>query len=134
MFTRALATVYFIFSLAILAVAMPGGTPPQQTVTQHTTITVTATPPASTGGGSLCSTGDLQCCKSIGSAADPLIGTILGLLDIVVQGVDALLGLECSPIKIVGLGGGGACSSNVVCCENNSIGGLISIGCIPIIL
>ena len=54
-------------------------------------------------------------------AADPLIGTILGLLDIVVQGVDALLGLECSPIKIVGLGGGGACSSNVVCCENNSI-------------
>ena len=50
-----------------------------------------------------------------------MFGLLLGLLGIVIDGVDALLGLECSPITIVGLGSGNACSANVVCCENNSI-------------
>ncbi|OSD08037.1 fungal hydrophobin [Trametes coccinea BRFM310] len=129
MFPRAVAAFYFVMSLTILAVAMPGGTPPPPTTT------ITATAPAPTGtGGDLCSTGSLQCCESIGGANDPAIGLILGLLGVVVDSVDALLGLQCSPIKIVGLGIDGACSSNVVCCENNNVGGLVSIGCIAIVL
>ncbi|KAI0826604.1 fungal hydrophobin-domain-containing protein [Trametes gibbosa] len=128
MFSRAVTTFYFLLSLALLAAAMPGGTPPPPT----TTITATALPPTPTG--DLCSTGSLQCCQSIGGADNPVIGLILGLLGIVIDGVDVLLGLQCSPIKIVGLGDDPACAANVVCCENNSIGGLISIGCIAIIL
>ncbi|KAI0635195.1 fungal hydrophobin-domain-containing protein [Trametes polyzona] len=126
MFSRAVATFYFFLSLALLAVALPGGSP------AHPTTTITATPPASTG--SLCSTGSLQCCQSIGGADDPVIGVILGLLGVVVDTVGGLLGLQCSPIKIIGLGHDSACESNVVCCENNNVGGLISIGCIAIIL
>ncbi|KAH9849352.1 fungal hydrophobin-domain-containing protein [Lenzites betulinus] len=129
MFSRAVATLYFFLSLALLAAAMPGGAPPPPPTV---TITATAPPPSATG--DLCSTGSLQCCQSVGGASDPVIGVILGLLGIVIDGVDVLLGLQCSPIKIVGLGNNSACSDNVVCCENNSIGGLISIGCIPIIL
>ncbi|CDO70108.1 hypothetical protein BN946_scf184806.g35 [Trametes cinnabarina] len=128
MFSRAVTAFYFVLSLAILAVAMPGGTLPPPT----TTVTATAIAPTATG--DLCSTGPIQCCQSVGKADDPVMGLLLGLLGIVVDGVDALLGIQCSPIKIVGLGLDSACSGNVVCCENNNIGGLISIGCIDIVL
>ncbi len=61
MFSRAAATFYFVLSLALLAVALPGGSPPPPT----TTITATGPPPTSTPG-DLCSTGNVQCCQSIG--------------------------------------------------------------------
>ena len=50
-----------------------------------------------------------------------MFGLLLGLLGIVLDGVDALLGLDCSPITIIGAGTGNACSSNVVCCQNNNV-------------
>ncbi|KAI0764931.1 fungal hydrophobin-domain-containing protein [Fomes fomentarius] len=78
-----------------------------------------------------CTTGPVQCCNSVQSASSPAASTLLGLLDIVVQGVDLLVGLTCSPITIIGIGGG-SCQSTVVCCEDNSHGGLISIGCVPV--
>ncbi|KAI0777701.1 fungal hydrophobin [Trametes elegans] len=131
MLSRAVATFFFVFSLILLAAAMPGGSPPPP----KTTITVRGAPPAPTSGsGDLCSVGSLQCCQSVGQASSPVFGLVLGLLGIVVDGVDALLGLQCSPLKIVGLGSDNSCASNVVCCENNNIGGLISIGCIAVIL
>ena len=81
----------------------------------------------------------------------------LGLLGVVLEGIDALLGLDCSPITVIGVGTGNECSATTVCCQDNSVvstsvllngshatgvhspllrtqGGLISIGCIPIIL
>ena len=78
---------------------------------------------------------------------------LLSVLGVDLQGVTAQLGLGCSPISAVGLGGGKACASNAVCCQNNNVvsilyrwlviirpltslvqGGLISIGCAPIML
>ncbi|KAI0717366.1 fungal hydrophobin-domain-containing protein [Cerioporus squamosus] len=137
MFTRAVATFYFIFSLALLAVAMPGGAPPTKTTTvtspaKTTTITVTA--PGSSPTGGTCSTGPIQCCNQVGKATDSVFGVLLGLLGIVIDGLDVVLGLDCSPITVIGVGSGGSCNANVVCCQNNNVGGLISIGCIPIIL
>ncbi|PIL27535.1 hypothetical protein GSI_10686 [Ganoderma sinense ZZ0214-1] len=143
MFSRAVTCLYLILSLTILAAATPWQTttpPVTTTVTVSTpstpkTTTITVTAPASTpSGGSTCSTGPVQCCNSVGTANDAGFGAILGLLGIVLQGVEGLLGLGCSPITVVGVGSGNACSSNVVCCQNNNVGGLISIGCIPIIL
>ncbi|KAI1798185.1 fungal hydrophobin [Ganoderma leucocontextum] len=147
MFSRAVVSLYFILSLTILAAAMPWQTttPPVTTTITVTapatssppkTTTVTVTAPASTptGGSDSCSTGPVQCCNSVGTTNDAGFGAILGLLGIVLEGVDGLLGLGCSPITVVGVGSGNACSSNVVCCQNNNVGGLISIGCIPIIL
>ncbi|KAH9849343.1 fungal hydrophobin-domain-containing protein [Lenzites betulinus] len=129
MFAR-LPTLATVASLALLAAATPAkrwGSPPPTT----TTVTVTA-PASSPTGGSTCSTGDIQCCNSVQSASDPATSLLLGLLGIVVQGVDVLVGLTCSPITVIGVGSGGSCSSSVVCCQDNSHGGLVSIGCVPI--
>ncbi|KAH9857427.1 fungal hydrophobin-domain-containing protein [Lenzites betulinus] len=81
-----------------------------------------------------CSTGAIQCCEQTTSANSASGAAILGLLGIVVQDANVLLGLNCSPISVVGVGGSDACSANAVCCDDNSHGGLVSIGCLPISL
>ena len=46
---------------------------------------------------------------------------MLGLLGIVLGDITGLLGLGCSPITVVGVGSGNACSANAVCCTNNDV-------------
>ncbi|KAE9407605.1 hydrophobin 2 [Gymnopus androsaceus JB14] len=92
-----------------------------------------ATPTLRNEPASSCSTGDLQCCETTESATDPTAAGLLALLGIVVQGVDVLVGLSCDPITVIGAAGG-SCSAQAVCCSDNSHGGLISIGCLPVTL
>ncbi|KAH9896892.1 fungal hydrophobin-domain-containing protein [Cubamyces lactineus] len=120
MFNRAVTFFYFVLSLSILAVAMPGGSP--------------TSAPSSSPTGSSCSTGPIQCCNSVESADSVAGSLLLGLLGIVLGDITGLIGLECSPLTVIGVGSGNACSANAVCCTNNNVGGLISIGCVPIIL
>ena len=49
------------------------------------------------------------------------IAAILALLGIVLQDVNAAVGLDCSPITVIGVGTGNSCSANVVCCQNNNV-------------
>nr|QTF98737.1 hydrophobin HGFII [Grifola frondosa] len=79
-----------------------------------------------------CNTGPIQCCQSTETAGSAAGSALLGLLGVVVQSVDVVLGLNCSPISVIGVGSGSACDASPVCCENNSVGGIISIGCVPI--
>ncbi|KAI0749867.1 fungal hydrophobin-domain-containing protein [Daedaleopsis nitida] len=88
--------------------------------------------PSGTSSNGSCNTGPVQCCQQVSQANDNVISSILGFLNIVTH-PDALIGLQCSPLSVVGAGGG-SCRQRTVCCENNSHGGLISIGCIPIML
>ncbi|RDX47330.1 fungal hydrophobin [Lentinus brumalis] len=81
-----------------------------------------------------CSTGPVQCCNSVESSHSAAGSALLSVLGIDLQGVTAQLGLGCSPISAIGLGSGNACASQAVCCQNNNVGGLISIGCAPISL
>ncbi|EJF63708.1 fungal hydrophobin [Dichomitus squalens LYAD-421 SS1] len=83
---------------------------------------------------SSCSTGPVQCCNTVTTASDPAAAGILGLLGIVLQDLTVAVGLSCSPISVIGVGTGNACSANAVCCQDNSLGGLISIGCVPVTL
>jgi len=83
---------------------------------------------------SQCNTGDAQCCNSATSATDPTAAGLLGLLGVVVQGVDVLVGLGCTPITVIGVAGGANCAQQPVCCQNNNFNGLINIGCTPISL
>ncbi|KAF8993780.1 hydrophobin-315 [Cyathus striatus] len=78
-----------------------------------------------------CTTGSLQCCNSVSTAGDSAVAKLLGLLGIVVQDVTAIVGLNCSPISVIGVGGD-SCTAQSVCCTNNSFNGLIAIGCTPI--
>ncbi|KAK0447417.1 hydrophobin-251 [Desarmillaria tabescens] len=83
-------------------------------------------------GGDSCTTGEVQCCDSVqNSGSSSVVSTLLGLLGVVVGGVGVDVGLTCSPISVIGVGGN-SCSAQTVCCENNSFNGVIAIGCTPI--
>ncbi|OBZ78118.1 Fruiting body protein SC3 [Grifola frondosa] len=127
MFSRTVAFFYFLLSLSVLAVAMPGGAPPTQTVT----VTAPASTVTSAG---QCNVNDIQCCNSVQSASSGLVSLLEGLLGIVLGPIEGLIGLGCSPISVIGVGSGSACDASPVCCTNNNVGGLISIGCVPITL
>ncbi|GBE83670.1 fungal hydrophobin-domain-containing protein [Sparassis latifolia] len=119
-------------SLALLAVATPWGVP-TETATSTVTLTVTAPAPTVTTV-SQCNTGSIQCCQSVESANSAAGSALLGLLSIVLDDVNLLLGSDCSPLTVVGVGSGSSCDANPVCCTDNSYGNLISIGCVPISL
>ncbi|KAH9849354.1 fungal hydrophobin [Lenzites betulinus] len=78
-----------------------------------------------------CNTGSIQCCNSVEKADSAGAAAVLGLLGIVLEDVTAAVGFGCSPLSVVGLGQS-SCSASPVCCQNNDVGGLISIGCVPI--
>ncbi|KAI0668048.1 hydrophobin [Trametes maxima] len=93
---------------------------------------VVASPTPGGVSASSCSTGSLQCCNQVQSADSLGVSTLLGLLGVVLQDLNILVGVSCSPISVVGVGSGNACSSNAVCCDNNNVGGLLSVGCLPL--
>ncbi|ESK95426.1 hydrophobin [Moniliophthora roreri MCA 2997] len=102
-------------------------------------VLAAATPVAQTGvvardsiPASQCSTQSLQCCNALERADDTAVGVLLGLLGVVLQNVEALVGITCSPINILGIGQGGKCAAQPVCCQNNTFNGIIAIGCVPI--
>ncbi|KIJ29927.1 hypothetical protein M422DRAFT_268599 [Sphaerobolus stellatus SS14] len=79
--------------------------------------------------------GDSQCCNTVGAANSiPGIDIIFGLLDIVLDDLSVIVGLGCTPITVLGLGGGANCAQQPVCCTDNDFNGLINIGCVPISL
>ncbi|KDQ59516.1 hypothetical protein JAAARDRAFT_126367 [Jaapia argillacea MUCL 33604] len=82
-------------------------------------------------GSSNCNTGSIQCCNSVQSASTKGLAARLGLSDTILQGVTGLVGIDCSPVTLVGTS---TCTQQPVCCSDNAHGGLISIGCIPISL
>ncbi|KAJ3748108.1 hydrophobin 2 [Lentinula detonsa] len=82
---------------------------------------------------SSCSTGPVQCCNSVESASSSAVAPILSLLGIVLQDLNVDVGLTCTPITVIGASGS-SCSAQAVCCDDNSHGGLISIGCVPVSL
>jgi hypothetical protein len=95
--------------------------------------TLAAATPARRGGepASSCTTGPVQCCNTVEPASSSGVASILALLGIVLQNLNVDVGLTCDPITVIGAGGSG-CSAQAVCCEDNSHGGLISIGCVPV--
>ncbi|EIW55694.1 hydrophobin-315 [Trametes versicolor FP-101664 SS1] len=93
-----------------------------------------AATPLDTRAAGKCSTGSLQCCNSVQKANDPATSLLLALLGIDVQSIDALVGITCSPITVVGVATGNSCNAQAVCCKNNNVGGAVSLGCVPVTL
>ncbi|KAJ3560049.1 hypothetical protein NP233_g384 [Leucocoprinus birnbaumii] len=90
----------------------------------------TAVPRGDSDGGS-CNTGPISCCNSVQQATPQTVNLLQGLLGIVLGPITGLIGLNCSPLDILGVGGN-SCSSQPVCCTNNQFNGLINLGCTPI--
>ncbi|KAK7681844.1 hypothetical protein QCA50_015191 [Cerrena zonata] len=124
-----IAFFYMFSALTLLAAATPA---PWAIPPPATTIALPPTPTAPVSPNQ-CNTGPVQCCTSTSTATDANAATLLGLLGIIISGLDVIVGMGCSPISVIGVGGG-ACSAKAVCCEDNSHGNLISIGCIPVTL
>ncbi|KAF6756265.1 fungal hydrophobin-domain-containing protein [Ephemerocybe angulata] len=102
-------------ALASVAIAVPtGGTTPPAPI-----------PP------SQCNTGPIQCCQDVQTAGSPDVTKIFAALGISVEDVNALVGLTCSPISVIGLPGN-SCSAQPVCCTNNNFNGVVAIGCTPV--
>ncbi|KAG2006236.1 CoH1 [Coprinopsis cinerea AmutBmut pab1-1] len=78
-----------------------------------------------------CNTGPVQCCNSVQRADSEAASKLLGLLGIVVQDVSIPIGITCTPITVIGLPGN-SCSTQPVCCKDNSYKGVVAIGCTPI--
>ncbi|KAK7438442.1 hypothetical protein VKT23_018054 [Stygiomarasmius scandens] len=108
MFSR-LSTLIVAITAASLAVAIPTEQP----------------------SGGQCNTGPVQCCNSVQSSNTPSVAKLLGTLGAVVQGVDVPIGLTCTPVSVIGVGGN-SCSTQPVCCENNNFNGVIAVGCTPV--
>ncbi|CAA7267820.1 unnamed protein product [Cyclocybe aegerita] len=96
------------------------------------TTTVTVKPPSPTSTPiSQCNTGAIQCCNDIQRANTKIVTGLLGLLGVVINEVTALVGITCSPLSVIGIGGN-SCTAQPVCCEHNTFNGIIAIGCTPI--
>ncbi|KIM61512.1 hypothetical protein SCLCIDRAFT_1215978 [Scleroderma citrinum Foug A] len=110
MFIRASGLLVPIVALSSMVAAAPG-------------------PVARTDGS--CSNGTLQCCQSTSTATSSSLSELTGLLGIVadIPLVGPLLGLNCSPITVIGLGSGANCAQQTVCCQNDQFSGLINVGC-----
>ncbi|KAF8963575.1 fungal hydrophobin-domain-containing protein [Flammula alnicola] len=78
-----------------------------------------------------CDTGSLNCCQSTQSSSTTSITELAGLLGIALPDLGALVGLNCSPLDILGIGGN-SCSAQPVCCTSNTFSGLLALGCNPI--
>ncbi|SJL14487.1 related to Fruiting body protein SC1 [Armillaria ostoyae] len=89
--------------------------------------------PSGGGDGATCATGSAQCCESTQSPTDLTapVSTLLGLLGVVVGQLTGNVGVSCTPITVLGLGGT-QCSNQVVCCDGNNFNGLVSLGCTPL--
>ncbi|GLB42728.1 putative hydrophobins [Lyophyllum shimeji] len=126
LYKKMFSRIYSMFLLVLLAfTALAAAT---------TTVTVTVTPPGPTSTplpASQCGTGNLQCCNALERSDGSVVGVLLGLLGVVLQGVEVLIGITCSPIDILGLGQN-SCHEQPVCCQNNDFHGIIAIGCVPI--
>ncbi|KAI0628291.1 fungal hydrophobin-domain-containing protein [Trametes polyzona] len=102
-------------------------------------VATTAVPNDVAPGDQQCQTGQLQCCQSVQTASSEPISTILGLLGVILDDLNIGVGLTCTPISVVGVGGSnswrwlthGDSSGHTVCCDNANTGGLINIGCLP---
>ncbi|OCH87293.1 fungal hydrophobin [Obba rivulosa] len=96
--------------------------------------TLAAATPAPGGTSGSGSSGTDLCCETTTTPADSqAVTTLLGLLGVVLSDINVLVGIDCSPITVVGVGSGD-CSSTSVSCSSTQVGGLIGIGCIPITL
>ncbi|EAU90201.1 hypothetical protein CC1G_05739 [Coprinopsis cinerea okayama7 len=94
------------------------------------TVSVTANPIPNSEG--VCNTGPVQCCETRFSAQSREANLLTSLLGLDLGGILGDIASGCSPLSVVGVGGGTRCSSAPVCCTDNKFNGLINVGCVPV--
>ncbi|KXN88455.1 Fruiting body protein SC1 [Leucoagaricus sp. SymC.cos] len=93
-------------SLTVFALALPA------------IVFATAAPRA----GGQCDTGPVQCCNQVLQTNDPTVTEMVASLGIAASDVIPLVGVTCTPITVIGVGGV-TCNAQTVCCKNNKFVG-----------
>ncbi|KAJ8587356.1 hypothetical protein M405DRAFT_794251, partial [Rhizopogon salebrosus TDB-379] len=66
-----------------------------------------------------CNTGNLECCGRVETVDQyNKIAGLLGLIPIIGH-VIGDVGIDCTPISVIGLGQGATCAQEPVCCSND---------------
>ncbi|KAF9561698.1 fungal hydrophobin [Agrocybe pediades] len=79
-----------------------------------------------------CNSGPVQCCNQTFDAGSKESTFLHSAVGAVVGAVTAQAGVACNPITAIGVGSGGQCSSQPVCCTGNHMNGLVVVGCSPV--
>ncbi|RDB20579.1 Fruiting body protein SC1 [Hypsizygus marmoreus] len=80
---------------------------------------------------SQCNTGSVQCCNSVQDSHNKDVGILAALIGLDIKSITGQVGVTCSPLTAVGVGGN-SCTQQPVCCSGNNFEGLIVVGCTPI--
>ncbi|TFK64404.1 fungal hydrophobin [Pluteus cervinus] len=80
---------------------------------------------------SQCNVGSVSCCNQVQSSNDQGVQLLTSLLGIALGGATGQVGINCTPVSVLGVGGN-SCSAQPVCCTNNHFNGLVNVGCTPI--
>ncbi|KXN91791.1 Fruiting body protein SC3 [Leucoagaricus sp. SymC.cos] len=103
-------------------------------ITSAFALTVVAAPGVAPSAANKCSS-KAQCCNQIIPASDApnnaSLVSLLGLIGVAVKDLTANVGLQCTTVNVLGLGGD-SCNAQTVCCENNNFSGVVALGCTPI--
>ncbi|KAL1716387.1 fungal hydrophobin-domain-containing protein [Schizophyllum commune] len=90
---------------------------------------------AETGSPPKCSSGPVWCCNEVdkSTAISKNSAKYFNLLHLSLLNVKGpLIGTQCSPLSVIGVGGGTHCSTQTVCCNDVHQSGLVNVGCTPI--
>ncbi|KAN0094592.1 Fungal hydrophobin domain containing protein [Tylopilus felleus] len=112
MFIRASTALFSVVALAGIASALPSALKVRSSSSE-------------------CNTGPIQCCNSVQSSNNEIIGELFGFLGLPLPAGGTQVGFTCSPITVGGIGSGSSCTSQAVCCNGDTFNG-ISTGCSPI--
>ncbi|KAJ8589504.1 hydrophobin [Rhizopogon salebrosus TDB-379] len=95
-------------------------------------ILAIATPQPHARGLNECNTGNIGCCGRTETVEQ--YNEIAGLLGLtpIVGNVIGDVGIDCTPITVVGLSQGATCAQEPVCCSSEKYNGVINVGCSPL--
>ncbi|KAG0708441.1 fungal hydrophobin [Suillus ampliporus] len=83
---------------------------------------------------SQCDTGAIKCCNNSTTYDSEVAQTIFAKYNLVGVAaiVDAVVGLECSPVTVIGTSKSCSANQQPLCCEDNKYNGAVNLGCSPI--
>ncbi|KAH9478603.1 Fruiting body protein SC4 [Psilocybe cubensis] len=84
------------------------------------------------GGGYQCNTGSLKCCDHVGDVKtlSQEYPSLVSLLTATIP-IDAIVGVDCSPLSAVSITSN-SCSAQPACCTDNKVNGLVNVQCVPV--
>ncbi|EAU83834.1 hypothetical protein E4U52_001256 [Claviceps spartinae] len=133
------ATLLSFFFALVAAVPAGGpnaerlarGLPPLPPVRRHATPAHLAARAQPSGSSSQCNGGTIKCCNSVASSNDAVPKLLSSILNLGL-GLNTIVGMQCTNLNALGVGGGSSCTGQTVCCSGNDFNGVITAGCTPI--